>query len=275
MTTLQGKTILVTGATDGIGRRTAHELAARGARVIVHGRSAEKIAATVAELPREGGMTHAGARADLAVMAEVRGLADDVKARFDRLDVLLHNAGVFMPRRVVTPDGFETTWAVNHLAPFLLTHLLTDLLVASAPARVITVASVAHNRGRIFWQDPNLAHGYEGYAAYAQSKLANVLFSNALAARHDPVVLASNSLHPGVINTKLLAAGFGRVGTDDVGSGAATSVRLASAPELAGVTGRYFSDEEETQPSLAARDKRAQAQLWELSERMLALAGKA
>ncbi|MEW5849436.1 MAG: SDR family NAD(P)-dependent oxidoreductase [Myxococcota bacterium] len=270
MLPLTGKTILVTGATDGIGRQTALDLAALGATVVVHGRSEEKVRAVLELLPTPAGK-HATVTAELASLTQVRRMADEVRRRFTRLDVLLHNAGVFMKKRVETEDGLETTFAVNHLAPFLLTHLLSELLHASAPARVITVSSVAHTRGRMHWDDLNLKQGYEGYVAYAQSKLANVLFSGALAARWDPVKVTSNALHPGVINTKLLDAGFGRVGTDDLRAGAATSVHLASSPQLQGVTGKYFSNGVESALSPSARDVRSQQALWEQSERMVGI----
>jgi NAD(P)-dependent dehydrogenase (short-subunit alcohol dehydrogenase family) len=203
------KVMLVTGATDGIGKATALELARRGARVIIHGRSVEKVARAKDDISRAASAAQVEtAIADLGSLDQVRALAGDLLARFDRLDGLIHNAGVFMNERKLSADGFELTFAVNHLAPFVLTRELLPLLRASH-SRVITVASVAHNRGQIDFDDLNAARGFDGYRAYAQSKLANVLFANELAERERDY-LTSNSLHPGVIGTKLLKAGFDR-----------------------------------------------------------------
>lgn len=278
---MEAKTILITGATDGIGRATAHKLAERGARVVVHGRSSDKVAQVVDEIRT----TYPNAPAphpqvaELSSLQSVRDLADAVGREFPALDVLLNNAGVFMNERQLTVDGFEMTWAVNHLAHFLLTNLLRPNLAAAEGARVVTVSSIAHNRGRIHWDDLQLKSHWDigrtpvpraGYVAYAQSKLANVLFANALARRVESDGVASNSLHPGVIGTKLLMKGFGMDGasTDD---GAATSVYVALADELTGVTGRYFSASRETPAADHALDVDAQERLWALSEEMVGL----
>ena len=256
------KTALVTGATDGIGRATARALAARGLRVLVHGRTAEKAAAAAGEIP--GATPVAG---DLARMAEVVALARAVAREAPALDVLINNAGVFEPARRVTPDGFETTMAVNHLAHFLLTHHLLDSLRAAPAGRVVTVASGLH-AGGVAPDDFVRAQGYSGQSAYAASKLANVLFANALARRLAGSTVTSNSLHPGVIATKLLRAGFGGGGAP-VERGATTSLYVALAPELAGVTGRYFVDAREATPSRDARDPALAERLWTASERAL------
>lgn len=256
------KTALVTGATDGIGRATAHALAARGLRVLVHGRTAEKAAAAARGIP--GAVPVAG---DLSRMAEVVALAQAVADEAPALDVLINNAGVFENARRVTPDGFETTMAVNHLAHFLLTCRLLDNLRRASAARVVTVASGLHAGG----SDPDdfvRERGYSGQTAYAASKLANVLFSNALARRLAGTAVTSNSLHPGVIATKLLRAGFGGGGAP-VERGATTSVYVALAPELTGVTGRYFVDSREATASRDARDPALAERLWTASERAL------
>lgn len=253
-----GPRVLVTGATDGIGRQTAIDLAARGARVVVHGRSADKVRDVVAAVPGAEGIT-----ADLASLAAVRGLAAEAADRFPDLEVLLENAGVYEPVRQLTVDGYERTFAINHLAHFLLALELLPVLLAQPAPRVVVVASMVHQGGRIHWDDLDLARGYDAYDAYAQSKLANVMFAGALA-RREPRI-AVNSLHPGVIATKLLRVGFGAGGAP-VGSGSATSVRLALDPELARVSGGYFASAEEARASAAGRDPAAQDRLWALSE---------
>lgn len=260
---------LVTGATDGIGTVTAIELARRGYRVILHGRSEPRIAAArqAVEKAVRGAETES-ARADLASLAEVRALGAELAARHDKLHVLLLNAGVFMNERRRSVDGFEMTFAVNHLAHFALTRaLLPSVRAASADghARVVTVSSIAHSRGVIDWDDLELGARFDGYDRYAQSKLANVLFSNELARRLEGTGITSNSLHPGVIGTKLLREGFGATGAP-LETGARTSVYCADAAELAGVTGEYFSDARRAVAAPAARDLAAAAELWKRSE---------
>ncbi len=262
------KIILVTGATDGIGKATAMELARHGARVIVHGRKAEKVAQIQAEIGRFiPGNKVETAVADLSSLSQVRSLARYLTDHFERLDVLLHNAGVFMKQRQLSADGFEMTFAVNHLAPFLLTHELLPLLRASQ-ARVITVSSGTHHRGRINFDDLQAERQFDGYAAYSQSKLANILFANELAQREQGTI-TSNALHPGVINTNLLREGFGG-GGDTVEKGAATSVYLALSPEVANTTGKYFSNSRETPVAAHALDQATQQRLWQVSSRLAA-----
>ena len=260
------KIVLVTGATDGIGKATALELARRGWRVILHGRSPHKLNQARAEIAGAvSGALLESVSADLGSLAQVRALAADLLGRFDRLEALVHNAGVFLQERQLSPDGFELTFAVNHLAPFALTFGLLPLLRASR-ARVVTVSSVAHNRGRIDFDDLQAARSFDGYRAYAQSKLANVLFANELAARESGQ-LTSNSLHPGVIGTKLLKTGFG-IGGASPAQGAETSVYLVTSPEVETVSGRYFSDRRETPAAPQALDHAAQKRLWTLSEQL-------
>ncbi len=259
------KTILVTGATDGIGRQTALTLARGGARVLLHGRTRKK-AESASEAVRQATKSDRvePVWADLSSLSEVRALASDVATRAPRLDVLLNNAGVFMNERALSQDGFEMTFAVNHLAPFLLTHLVIDLLRKSDEPRVVNVSSVAHNRGRVDFDDLNMERDFSGYGAYATSKLMNVLFSFDLARRLASPFVAVNALHPGVIGTKLLREGFGMSG-GTVESGAATSLHVATDPALARVTGKYFSDSREAQASAAARDRKTQERLYEVS----------
>ncbi len=265
-------TILITGATDGIGKQTARELVARGHHVVVHGRNEGKANAVRDDLRRAAKDARVDAVAfDLASLAEVRAGAARVLAEHPALHVLVNNAGVFMHERRLTVDGFETTFAVNHLAHVLLTELLLPRLEASAPARVVNVSSQAHQGGRVKLDDLQLERGFSGFAAYAASKLANVLHANALAARHDSRRVSANSLHPGVISTKLLREGWGASG-GSLAEGARTSVRVAVDAELAGVSGRYFADGHETRPAMAALDETLQAELYQASLRLVGLA---
>jgi NAD(P)-dependent dehydrogenase (short-subunit alcohol dehydrogenase family) len=265
------QTVLVTGANAGIGRATATELARMGARVLMACRSAERgaeaRAAVVAEVPN--------ARtelliADLSSGEGVRSLAAQTLQHTDHLDVLVNNAGVFTRQHVPTVDGLETQFAVNHLAPFLLTHLLRDLLVQSAPARVVTVSSEAHKRGQIRFDDLQGEQDYSGMKAYSQSKLANLLFNRELARRFGGTGVTANALHPGVIGTRLLFTGFAplrllRPFLKTPERGARTSVFLATIPAVERLTGLYFIDFEPARPSQAARDDGAARRLWRIS----------
>ena len=232
-------TILVTGATDGIGKETARILAEQGHDVIVHGRTLEKSQAIVRAIGKGRAVA-----ADLAQLDEIRAMV--VMLGDVSVDVLINNAGVYMKTRKLTPDGREMTMAVNHDAPFLLTHLLLEKL-----KRVVNVSSIAHARGHVDVDDIDFSHGFDGYAAYASSKLANVLFSVELAKRAKGRVLV-NALHPGVVSTKLLRAGFNMAGPDSHEDGAATSVYLATAD--VNVSGRYFVRSREATPHTNAND---------------------
>lgn len=268
-------TILITGATDGIGKQTALDLAERGARILLHGRDPARGQAAVDEIRAALGPagSHAALEyfnADFASLAQVRRLAADVQARHGRLDGLIANAGVFMQEHRLSDDGFEMTFAVNHLAHFLLINLLLDLLKRSAPARIIVVASTVHYNGRLALDDLNAERRFDGYAAYAGSKLANVLFTYALADRLKGTGVTANCLHPGVIGTKLLRTGW-TVGGSGVDAGATTSVYLALSPKVAGVTGKYFEDSRERASSRTSYDPPLQAELWRISERLVSL----
>jgi retinol dehydrogenase-12 len=265
-------TVLVTGATDGIGRATALALARRGFRVVVHGRSAQKVsAAREAVLAAVPGASVLEAVADLSSAEQVRALGEDLCSRLPRLDVLLNNAGIFAETRQENAAGVELTWMVNHLAPMLLTHALSPLLEASAPARVINVSSVAHQRAPMDPDDLELRQRWSGYGAYAQSKLGNVLFTFALARRVPASRFTVHALHPGVITTKLLATGFGGMTGADVEEGALTSVKVATAPEAAERTGLYWSDERVVPASARARDEALQERVWAESHRRLGI----
>jgi NAD(P)-dependent dehydrogenase (short-subunit alcohol dehydrogenase family) len=258
--------ILITGATDGIGRRTAEILAGDGVELIVHGRSAQKLAELAAELATlPGAGPIATVQADLGDLDQVRAMAAELSARFDRLDVLINNAGVFMVERRLSPQGHELTWAVNVLAPVLLGHLLRSLLRAGRDGgRMIDVASIAHLRGSLRWDDFGMAERFSPYSAYAQSKLALVMLDREFARRvaeHGPIAV---SLHPGVVSTKLLKTGFDMEGSDSLSEGAATSVWLARVPidSLRSHAGDYFVRREVAPVHPLVRDAQARARLY-------------
>jgi NAD(P)-dependent dehydrogenase (short-subunit alcohol dehydrogenase family) len=257
-------TILVTGSTDGIGLATAKQLAGQGHELVLHGRNEEKAmrACNAVRVAVPDAVLHA-AHADLGDLAAVARMAQDLSARLPRLDVLINNAGVYMAEQMTSRDGFEMTLAVNHLAHFLLANLLLPLLKKSAAARVVTVSSIAHTSGRIEFDNMNCERGYNGYHAYANSKLANALFAYELA-RREPW-LTSNSLHPGVIGTKLLHAGFSMQGAS-VEFGARTSVYLATSADVAKVSGKYFIDCSVAAPAAQAQDAQLAQRLWTWSE---------
>ena len=271
------RVVLVTGSTDGIGRATARALAAGGMKVILHGRGKGKVDAALAKLAEElPGAELEGVSFDLGSQKAVRSGAAQILERLPQLHCLVNNAGIFASERAVTDDGVELTFAVNHLGPFLLTELLAPRLVESAaaagiPSRVINVTSIAHTRGRIHIDDLSLASGWTGYAAYAQSKLANVMHALSLAERHPPSALLAYAVHPGVIATKLLRQGFGPVAGVAAEAGARTVVRLAGEEAASEPSGTYFSDGVATPPSTAARDPGVRAALWDASVRLARL----
>jgi NAD(P)-dependent dehydrogenase (short-subunit alcohol dehydrogenase family) len=279
---MRGSTVLVTGGTGGIGRATAAGLAGLGARVGIVGRDRERAEAAATSLRDEVAGAHVDVLvADLSAQSEVRRLADEVLATYPRLDVLVNNVGGYWAHRHVTADGLERTFAVNHLAPYLLTRLLLPRLVGSAPARVVTVSSGAQSMGRIDFEDLQGEHRYRGQRAYNQSKLANVLVTYELARRLRGTDVTANVLHPGVVDT-----GFGR---EDSGAwmrlllpvvrpflkspdrGAATSVHLASSPDVAGVSGRYFVDSAPKASSRRSYDELVARRLWEVSAELTGL----
>lgn len=260
---------LVTGATDGIGLQTAVELAKKGARVLVHGRT-EKKANTAADHVKSQvpGAKVVPVWGDFGRLAEVRALAAQVQQAAPVLDVLVNNAGVFMKERTLTADGYETTLQVNHLAPFLLTTLLQPQLEAAPQGRVVNVSSMAHSRGRVALDDLQSEKRYDGYAAYALSKLLNVHFTHELARRLRGTKVTTYALHPGVITTKLLQTGFG-MGGADLETGARTSVYCATAPELALVTGRYYSNAREASAAPQADAPELEKKLWDRSQQLV------
>ncbi|HEV8359481.1 MAG TPA: SDR family NAD(P)-dependent oxidoreductase [Candidatus Thermoplasmatota archaeon] len=274
---MEGRVCLVTGATSGIGLAAARALAAQGARVLLGARSRERGEAAIAAIKA----ATPGAAvdlfvADLAQQREVRRLAADVRARHRELDVLVNNAGAVLGQRQRTEDGLEHTLALNHLAPFLLTHLLLDPLRAAAPARVVTVASEAHRYGPGRF-DFRGERPHNPWWAYADSKLGNILFTRALAKRLDPRELTANCMHPGVVRTNfgmsggLMVGGAMRLARPFLRSperGADTAVWLASAPEVDGQTGGYYKDRRLRQPSPRARDDALAEQVWQQSAKL-------
>lgn len=274
---LEGRVALVTGGTSGIGRATARDLARMGARLLLVARDPERGAATAREIGALAGRNPEVLVADLSARAQVLRLAAEVKGRVGRLDLLVNNAGAIFDERKVSADGVEMTLALNHLAGFLLTLELLPLLSASPEARVVNVSSVAHRSGRIDFDDLQGARGYGMWKAYAQSKLANVLFTRELARRLGPGPIATNAVHPGTV-----ATGFGRNGSGffarlvAIGApflttadrGPRTTLHVATDPALRGVTGRYFSSCREATPSRAGRDDATALRLWQVSEAM-------
>jgi retinol dehydrogenase 14 len=298
---MAGKTVLVTGGTGGIGRATALALAARGARVGITGRDPARTRAAAAELAGQaaaaagtsgatagaGSVLGAGSQspqidafpADMSAQGEVRRLAAAVLDTYPRLDVLVNNVGGLWGHRHVTTDGLEQTFALNHLAGFLLTDLLLDRLKASAPARIVTVSSAVHKFGRLDFDDLQSEHGYTGQRAYNQSKLASVMFTYELARRLEGTGVTATVLHPGVVKTSFAAEdawpvwGLGmpliRPFMRTPAKGAATSVHLASSAEVEGVTGRYFVNCKPKRSKKSSYDTAAATRLWQVSAELV------
>jgi NAD(P)-dependent dehydrogenase (short-subunit alcohol dehydrogenase family) len=285
---VDGKTVVITGGNAGIGKETAIGLARLGARVIITSRKEERGARAVAEIQERSGSTDVEARSlDLADFRSIRSFAARLLDHVDGIDVLVNNAGLILRKRTVTADGFETTFGVNHLGHFLLTDLLLDRLRASAPARVVVVASHAHQSVRkgLDFDDLQSERGYRWGQVYAKSKLANIYFARELARRLEGTGVTSNSLHPGFVRSE-----FGQGG--DLGTlygfgikylaapfaisqekGARTSIHVASAPVLEGATGGYYVKCELATPSAVARDDDAARRLWTVSEELVASVG--
>jgi NAD(P)-dependent dehydrogenase (short-subunit alcohol dehydrogenase family) len=281
---MAGRTVLVTGGTGGIGRATALGLATMGARLAITGRDRERTEGAAREIRAAGGGQVDVFVADLSSQAEVRRLASEVVQRLSRIDVLVNNVGGYWHTRHVTADGLEYTFALNHLAPFLLTNLLLDRLQQSAPARVVTVASHAQALGRIDFDDLQGERSYSGARAYNQSKLANVLFTYELARRlaaTSATAVTANALHPGVVRTgfgaedpggvQRLLVPFLRPFLKAPAQGAATSIHLASAPDLEQVTGRFFANRKPKRSSQRSYDAAAAARLWQVSAELVGL----
>jgi retinol dehydrogenase 14 len=272
---MTGRTVLVTGGSGGIGRATAVGLAAMGAHLAITGRDRGRTQDAAREIRAAGGGQVDVFVADLSSLSQVRRLAGEVLQSLSRIDVLVNNAGGYWNTRHVTADGLERTFAINHLAPFLLTNLLLDRLKGSAPARVVTVSSNVQAIGRIDFEDLQGERSYSGARAYNQSKLANVLFTYELGRKLQATLVTANALHPGVVRTSFGAedpSGVQRLFTPFIrpfmkapGRGAATSIHLVSAPDLEQVTGRYFARSKPRRSSRRSYDQAAAARLWQVS----------
>jgi len=285
---VNGKVCVITGGTDGIGKAAAYGLAMQGARLLVHGRDPDKGARAVAELKaRSGNPAIEFLQADFSSLDEVRRLAAAITECTPRLDVLVNNAGAMYVKRALSKDGYELTLAVNHLAPFLLTHLLLDTLKASGPSRIVTTASNAHRGAKIAFDDLQLTRKYSSMGAYGMSKLANILFTRALAKRlQDVTRVTATCLHPGFVRTN-----FGANNTADISplfkalfsfisrfartpeKGAETVIYLASSPQVEGASGGYYHDCKPLRPTPAGEDDDAAERLWHVSEQLVGIAG--
>jgi NAD(P)-dependent dehydrogenase (short-subunit alcohol dehydrogenase family) len=280
MVPIAGRTVLITGATSGIGRATALGLARMGAHLAITGRDRVRTEDAAREIRAGGGRVDLFI-ADLSSQTELRELAEQVLQSLSRIHVLINNVGGYFDTRHTTADGLERTFALNHLAPFLLTNLLLEKLKQSASARVVTVSSNAHATGRIDFRDLQGEGSYSGARAYSQSKLANVLFSYELARRLKGTSVTANALQPGMVSTSFGAEDpatvqrifipFLRPFMKSPAQGAAASLHLASAPELEQVTGRYFANRHAKKSSERSYDQAAAARLWQLSADLVGL----
>jgi NAD(P)-dependent dehydrogenase (short-subunit alcohol dehydrogenase family) len=278
---MAGRVCMITGVNSGIGKTTALGLAHTRATVVMVCRSQERGEAARAEIEQKSSNQRIYLLlADLASQAAIRRLAEDFKRQYSELHVLINNAGVIPRKRQVTVDGFETQFAVNHLAPFLLTNLLLDLLKSSAPARIVTVSSDMHRGATIDFDDLQSVGSYRPVRAYSQTKLANVLFTYELARKLQETKVTANCLHPGMVATKLLADGIGipralRSSTKVIGSspekGAKTSIYLAASPEVEGVSGKYFVRQKATESSKISYDQSLARRLWKQSAHLTGL----
>ena len=280
---MKGKTVLITGATAGIGKETAKELAKQGAKVVLVARNPERAAAVMEWITKETGNRElAFIQADFSDLSQVRDGAQKFIRDHGELDVLVNNAGAVFFGRQESRDGIEMTFAVNHLAPFLLTNLLLDALSKRPGARIVTVSSMAHAGAKIDFDDLELKRGYGAMKAYGRSKLANLLFTFELARRIEGSGVTANALHPGFVASEFgknnglfakallpLAQLAGRAVS--VEEGAKTSIYLASSPEVEGVTGKYFIKSKEASSSDASLDRAAMTKLWEISAHMTGL----
>jgi retinol dehydrogenase-14 len=271
---MTGKAVLVTGGTGGIGKAAAIRLASMGARVAITGRDRARAEEASAAIARESGNPAVDIFvADMSSQSEVRRLAAEVLAAYPRIDVLLNNVGGFWAHRHLTADGLEHTFALNHLAPFLLTSLLLDRLIASAPARIVTVSSGAQSMGKIDFDDLMGEQKYSGSRAYDQSKLANVMFTYELAERLEGTGVTATALHPGMTSTAFsaedpalgLLVAIMRPFMRSPARGADTAVYLASSPDAEGITGKYFADRKVKRSRDSSYDTAITARLWQVS----------
>ncbi|HKS39792.1 MAG TPA: SDR family oxidoreductase [Blastocatellia bacterium] len=278
---MTGKVAMVTGANSGIGLVTAHELADRGATVVIVCRDRERGEAALTEIKaRSGNNAVELMLCDLASQKSIREFAEEFKRTHDRLDVLVNNAGVYIRNRTLVEGNLETTFAVNHLAYFLLTNLLLDVITRSASARIVNVASGAHTYGRIDFDNLQGEKNYNGVRAYANSKLANILFTYELARRLASTRVTANCLHPGAVATSIFRAlpkfveAIIKLVTLSPEKGAETSIYLASSPDVDGVTGKYFTKKTETRSSPESYNEDTARKLWTVSAQLTGLDGQ-
>jgi NAD(P)-dependent dehydrogenase (short-subunit alcohol dehydrogenase family) len=278
---MQDKVCLITGGTDGIGKAAAHALALQGTKLLVHGRDPEKGARAVAEIKAHSRNPDVEfLRSDFSSLADVRQLAETVMQRAPRIDVLINNAGGMFSRRHLSKDGYEMTFAVNHLAPFLLTYLLLDALKGGTAARIVTTASDAHRGAVLPLDDIQATRKYSSMRVYGTSKLANILFTRALAKRLEGTSVTATCLHPGFVRTNFvrdvppwgrtlfaLVAPFAR----SPEKGAETIVYLAASPQVQSASGGYYFDCKLSEPAPAARDDELAERLWRLSEQLVGI----
>lgn len=269
---LEGKVCVLTGSTSGIGKETAIGLAKQGVRLVLPVRNLEKGASLRQEIHSLTGNGQVDLMScDLTSLESVRAFAQAFLDTYDRLDLLINNAGIWETKRKESADGIELTFAVNHLAPFLLTYLLTERLIASAPARIINVSSEAHRQGKIRFDDLEGRKKWSSFGSYAQSKLANVLFTKELARKMNGAGVTVNSLHPGVVHTRLydkfpkILAPIFRLFMITPKQGAKTTLFLAKSPEVDHITGEYFSKSSRKKPASQAEDVDAARKLWQVS----------
>ncbi len=267
----KNKLILITGSTDGIGKQTAFELAEQGHSIIIHGRSEERCLSALEEIKNRTKNSNLDfVVADFSKKENVQRMAEELKTKYTRIDVLINNAGVYLKNRQTNDDGIELTFMINHLAHFYLTLLLIDLLKKSDDARIINVSSIAHENANFNFDDLMLQKGYSGYKAYANSKLFNLFFTFSL----HRILKNSNikvfALHPGVITTKLLRAGFGISGSS-LSVGAETPVYLATSNEVINHSGKYFVKKKPVNSSKISYNESLQEILWDISIQLLNL----
>ncbi len=275
---MEGKTVVATGATSGIGEAAVVALAGLGARIVLVARDETRAKATIEQLEAKGpGLDHRLHLADLSSMAETRKVGEAIAANEPRIDLLINNAGALFSSRRVTPEGLELTFALNHMAYFVLTEALRERLVASAPARIVSTSSVAHDGATLDFNDLQSAKGYGGLKVYGRSKLANILFTRELARRLAGTGVTANCFHPGVVKTRFGESSGGFAGLliplirpffMTAKKSADTLVYLASSSEVANTTGGYFVKRKLAEPSAAARDDAAAKRLWIESERL-------
>jgi NAD(P)-dependent dehydrogenase (short-subunit alcohol dehydrogenase family) len=279
---LTGKSCLITGANSGIGLEASVALAKLGAEVVMVARDAKRGAVALADVQRRSGSGKVSLLlCDFASQQSIRQLAEQFRQQHSKLHILVNNAGAVFPKRLLTADGIESTFAVNHLGYFLLTNLLLDLIVASSPARIVNVASEGHRRGTIDFDDLSFERGYGTMSAYGRSKLANILFTNELARRLEGKHVTVNSLHPGVVATgiwskapllaSLLLVPISKLFFISPEQGSRTMVYLASSPEVEGVTGQYFIKNKPVRSSKQTADEALAKRLWDVSAQLSGL----